>query len=103
MLPHLPYSAEPKTYYYFRPYNYQHIAQHQDIAEQQWAAPRHLPYTNQMFEEIYEQIELGDKERERLEAEMKERLNPPEDNLPTPVEPPAEPPVDGGEEAPSLE
>lgn len=80
MLPHLPYCAEPKTYYYFRPYNYQHIAQHQDTA-QTWGAARHAPYSNEMFKEVYAEFEVEDaRDQEPLEP-MPELPDPEEKEM----------------------
>lgn len=57
MVPHLPYDAQPKTYYYFRPYNWMHIHQHQGEAAI-WNAPAGNPYSNKIFQDVYESIEI---------------------------------------------
>lgn len=74
MTPHLPYSAEPKTTYYFRPYNHQHIANQQAIA-QGWGAPASSPYSNGIFDSVYAEFE--EKEPEQVE--------PTEPEVPTPA------------------
>jgi hypothetical protein len=57
MVPHFPYDAQPKTYYYFRPYNWMHIHQHQGEAAV-WNAPPGNPYSNKIFQDVYESIEI---------------------------------------------
>lgn len=56
MIPHLPYDAQPKTYYYFRPYNWMHIHQHQGDAAA-WEASPGNPYSNKVFKDLYRMIE----------------------------------------------
>ncbi len=52
---HLPYYAEPKMYYYFRPYNYRHIPMQQGEALSFGASPG-LPYSNAMFQQVYAEL-----------------------------------------------
>ncbi|TWT39618.1 hypothetical protein [Blastopirellula retiformator] len=52
MRQHFPYEASPHFYYYFRPYNAAMIAPQQVVAEQ-WVANPRLPYSNDVFEEVY--------------------------------------------------
>lgn len=66
---HFPYEQEPKTYYYFRPYNYRHIATQIDDA-QTWGADRKLPYSNAMFQEVYADLGMQWKEPEPVEDEV---------------------------------
>ena len=56
MMLHKPYIARPKTYYYFRPYNYMHI-RHDQRESSQWGADPRLPYSNEIFAKVYEQFE----------------------------------------------
>ncbi|MEX0819630.1 MAG: hypothetical protein WD070_08545 [Pirellulaceae bacterium] len=53
---HFPYVAEPKNYYYFRPYNWFHIADQQREVTSYGGDTRH-PYANDLFQEVYEAIE----------------------------------------------
>ncbi|QDU99199.1 hypothetical protein Pla8534_71120 [Lignipirellula cremea] len=55
---HMAYLAEPKTYYYFRPYNYLHIEQQQAEAGA-WGADPGLPYSNEIFDAVFAQFEEG--------------------------------------------
>ena len=55
MEPHLGYIAEPKTYYYFRPYNYHHIFTHKDQA-MQMNIKHHAPYDNSIFKNVYQKL-----------------------------------------------
>lgn len=50
--PHYPYPAPFFGYYYFRPYNYVHIAQHQAQVARWGGDPRN-PYSHEMFEKLY--------------------------------------------------
>lgn len=56
MPPHEPYVAEPKLYYYFRPYNWHHIVEQQESVMSFGGDPRH-PYANYEFRGIYEGLE----------------------------------------------
>ena len=53
---HLPYLAEPKTYYYFRPYNYNHIFMQQEQAMIMGLDPR-MPYDNAIFKKVFHNLE----------------------------------------------
>lgn len=48
---HYPYLPEAGGYYYFRPYNYTHIAQHQHLASI-WGAPAFNPYSHALFDKL---------------------------------------------------
>ena len=52
MTQHVPYLAHPKNYYYFRPYQYFHIADHQREVANYGGNPKH-PYANRLFERVY--------------------------------------------------
>ncbi len=52
---HQPYTAEPWTYYYFRPYSHLHIAKQQQEA-MTWGATPQQPYARKMFDKIYEDL-----------------------------------------------
>jgi hypothetical protein len=52
---HIPYIAEPKFYYYFRPYNWFHIPVQQDEARAIGLSPYH-PYDNRIFQSVYERF-----------------------------------------------
>lgn len=56
--------AETHGYYYFRPYNYGHVAAHQEFASAWGIDPRN-PYSNEFLKTVYEQVE----EKWRLETE----------------------------------
>jgi len=56
MLPHMPYEALPKTYYYFRPYNMIHIPNQQAQAAS-WVENPGLPYSNRIFDKVYADLE----------------------------------------------
>lgn len=51
LYPHYPYLPEAGGYYYFRPYNYTHIAQHQQAAAL-WGAPAGNPYSHALYERL---------------------------------------------------
>jgi len=52
---HLAYIAEPKFYYYFRPYNWFHIPVQQDDVRAFGGDPRD-PYDNRMFQNVYQNL-----------------------------------------------
>jgi hypothetical protein len=57
LTPHVPYIAEPKDYYYFRPYNWFHVQEHQQEAARYGTDPRN-PYDNRIvFDGLYEGLE----------------------------------------------
>jgi hypothetical protein len=57
MTQRVPYVAEPKNYYYFRPYNWFHIPTQQAEAARYNTDPRN-PYDNRIvFDELYEGLE----------------------------------------------
>lgn len=49
---HLPYWADPKFYYYFRPYSFRHIPV-QQMEALDWGASPGMPYSNKMFQQVY--------------------------------------------------
>ena len=60
---HPPHMAPPlrllevvSTYYYFRPYNWRHVKDQQEEAIH-WGAPAENPYSNQIFQEVYDSFE----------------------------------------------
>lgn len=55
MPPHIPYIAQPKNYYYFRPYNHTHIPVQQQEVRIYGGDPRH-PYDNKVLKNIYDGI-----------------------------------------------
>ena len=57
MYQHAPYLATPKTYYYFRPYNFMHVRT-QQVQAQLWGADPGMPYSNAVFQDVYKQIEM---------------------------------------------
>lgn len=93
MYPHIPYLAEPKTYYYFRPYNWFHIPRQQAEVLNYGADPRN-PYANEVFKNIYEGLEIpivAEQPARPAEAVPPPRLNlpalPEEPNVPAPPKP----------------
>ena len=52
---HYPYEAV-MGYYYFRPYNYRHIAEHQR-AVTVWGGDPRNPYSNDLFKSVYAEME----------------------------------------------
>jgi len=56
MVPNFGYVASPKTYYYFRPYQYFHVPMQQRQALE-WGADPGLPYSNAIFQDVYKAIE----------------------------------------------
>lgn len=66
MPPHYPYQSSGHGYYYFRPYNYQHVLAHQ---ENPIGSESHAPYTTTLFEPIYDQL-LTDEEKQMKGAKF---------------------------------
>ena len=57
MTQHIPYVAEPKNYYYFRPYNWFHLPEQQAEAAIYGTDPRN-PYDNRVvFDGLYDGLE----------------------------------------------
>jgi hypothetical protein len=56
LFPHVPYYVEPKTYYYFRPYNHNHIFVQQNQVMRWGGDPRH-PYANEIFQQVYRDLD----------------------------------------------
>jgi hypothetical protein len=52
---HIPYLAEPKFYYYFRPYQWFHIPVQQGDVQAFGGDPRH-PYDNRIFQSVYQNL-----------------------------------------------
>lgn len=57
MMLHLPYHTANMRYYYFRPYNYMHIAEQQAEAVS-IGLPPGQPYSNAVFKQVYAEMEL---------------------------------------------
>lgn len=77
MAPPEPPCSDSHGYYYFRPYNYGHVAAHQEFAAE-WGIDTRNPYSNEIFQGIYE----------RAEAEPVEvRPGRPIEEVPGPAEP----------------
>lgn len=53
---HVPYYVEPKTYYYFRPYNFTHVWQQRKQVAAWGGDPRH-PYSNEIFKQVYRELD----------------------------------------------
>jgi hypothetical protein len=56
MYQHYPYTAHPKFYYYFRPYNHMHVRELAARAESIGAHPK-APFSNALFQDVYETVE----------------------------------------------
>lgn len=56
LVPNFGYVATPKTYYYFRPYQYFHVPIQQRQALE-WGAEPGLPYSNAIFQDVYKAVE----------------------------------------------
>ncbi len=69
MPPHFPYMAQPKFYYYFRPYNWFHIEAQQQEVLNYGGDPRH-PYANRFFNDVYEQVAEEYNETRRLDPKQ---------------------------------
>lgn len=54
MVPHTPYITW-KTYYYFRPYNFLHVAEHQQLSVAA-GIDAALPYSQAVFQSVYESM-----------------------------------------------
>lgn len=95
---HMPYLAEPKTYYYFRPYNYTMIpVQHAEGMG--LGAPAGLPYSNEMFERVYEEyavqkpVEFVPYPPDSPEGKTTPPMPMPPTDTPMPLPPSNEPPA----------
>ena len=53
---HMPYFAQPSTYYYFRPYNHLHIPLIQQEAMLHGATTQN-PYDTNLFEDVYREFD----------------------------------------------
>lgn len=56
LFPHVPYYVEPKTYYYFRPYNHNQVFLQRDQVMRWGGDPRH-PYANEIFQQVYRDLD----------------------------------------------
>ena len=55
-IPPLSNPPQPNEYYYFRPYNYIHVVNHQADAAL-WGGGAYHPYSNEIFERIYQEFD----------------------------------------------
>lgn len=86
MPPHYAYFPADHGNYYFRPYNYHRIANHQQFVMTYGGNPRH-PYANDVFDRVYQTV--GE---ELLEEAVEDALERPAPiPLPVPVPTPAPP------------
>lgn len=91
---HYAYLADPKFYYYFRPYNWFQIEPQQQEVENYGLDPRN-PYDNRFLQAAYERVEATHPIIGAPAEPVKERVAPPH-FLPAPEEQPAiEPPAPG--------
>ena len=56
LYPHYQYNAQPKMYYYLRPYNHKHVQEKAAEAIGLGANPQ-APYSNALFKQTYEAVE----------------------------------------------
>ncbi len=59
MPPHIPYQAPWDHYYYFRPYHYLHVPQQQEVVDG-WGWDVRNPYSNEVFKDIYEGLDVAE-------------------------------------------
>jgi hypothetical protein len=59
MPPHIPYQSPWDHYYYFRPYHYLHVPQQQEVVDG-WGWDVRNPYSNEMFKDIYEGLDVAE-------------------------------------------
>lgn len=59
MPPHIPYQAPWDHYYYFRPYHYLHVPQQQEVVDG-WGWDVRNPYSNEVFKDIYEGLNVAE-------------------------------------------
>lgn len=88
MPPHFAYYPQYHGYYYFRPYNWEHVWMHQTLAPMLGEAP-HTPYATTAFEPIYAQLPpeaLPDRQTLPLTPGLEHRLPSLEDLLRAPEE-----------------
>ncbi|MDA7978708.1 MAG: heterocycloanthracin/sonorensin family bacteriocin [Pirellulales bacterium] len=82
---HIPYIAEPKNYYYFRPYNWFHIVEHQrEVTFHHPPGDVRHPYDAQFMQDIYLRIEEKYGDLEVLPPDTRGTGSSPNDTLPTP-------------------
>jgi len=67
MIQHYSYFPKNHGYYYYRPYNYIHVLEHQYQALSLGGDPR-APYLGRMFDKVYEEYAGVDYEENGLEA-----------------------------------
>lgn len=58
LFPHYPYYPEHHGYYYFRPYNYVHIFEHQAIVAR-WGGDARNPYSHELFTRLYDNLPVA--------------------------------------------
>jgi hypothetical protein len=56
LIQHMPYYPTGHGYYYFRPYNYQHVRYHQEQVTAWGGDPRN-PMSNHVFDRVYAELE----------------------------------------------
>lgn len=99
---HYAYLADPKFYYYFRPYNWFHIEPQQDEVEN-YGLDRRNPYDNRFLQAAYERVEAAHPTIGQAAEPIDEGVAPPH-FLPAPEEKPAvEPPGPEDPEEPAIE
>lgn len=82
---HIPYIAEPKNYYYFRPYNWFHIPEHQrEVMNHLPPGDPRNPYDARFMQDIYLQIEEKYGDLEVLPGSANDSGASPQDTLPLP-------------------
>lgn len=64
---HIPYVAEPKSYYYLRPYQWFHVEAHQADADVV-GIDRRNPYDNRLFDEVYDEV-INELKNRRLSSQ----------------------------------
>jgi hypothetical protein len=88
---HHAYDSPMRGYYYFRPYNMVHVAQQQQ-AVMQWGGDPRNPYSNKVFEQVFEEFEKDQPTADPAEAEVGELPPSEEPAAPMPTEPTIAPP-----------
>ncbi|MCA9246126.1 MAG: hypothetical protein KDA42_03395 [Planctomycetales bacterium] len=72
---HLPYCSRPNSYYYFRPYQIEHVAIQQEFVRSYGGNPKH-PYENSVFDRVYNGTESAEVVMPMIEGQL----------IPTPIE-----------------
>ncbi len=82
---HIPYIAEPKNYYYFRPYNWFHIPEQQrEVMMHTPPGDPRNPYDTRFMQDIYLQMEEKYGDLEILPGRAADNGSSPNDILPPP-------------------